>query len=268
MPPSTREFAIRLSSIDQLFWEFDARPVAERTLAADVRWSLVDEWERLRNAEPSHLTIYAPESDRASTDEGAVRGRDPDEPPQGLRPATSDRSPVRQEKGAASIGIAVLLIRVMVSTAMSESSSNVVVEGLSQGILLVGWVALWPAGRALGSRGGAARLRSAALRRVRRSTCASSGTERLGARGAVAALQAARRYSCTSRVSLERTYRATAIRKPCVRRASGFLAACARSAIRALAAASPPIWRARPPGRRSPRPAAAAGVCHPLLVTG
>ena len=36
----------------------------------------------------------------------------------------------------------------MVSTAMSESSSNVVVEGLSQGILLVGWGALWqPAAR-------------------------------------------------------------------------------------------------------------------------
>ena len=70
---SGEQFAIRVGSMDQLFWEFDARPVAERTLAADVRWSLVDEWERLRNAEPSHLTIYAPESDRASTDEGAVR---------------------------------------------------------------------------------------------------------------------------------------------------------------------------------------------------
>jgi hypothetical protein len=36
----------------------------------------------------------------------------------------------------------------MVSTAMSQASNNVVVEGLSQGILLVGWVALWqPAAR-------------------------------------------------------------------------------------------------------------------------
>jgi hypothetical protein len=29
--PNT-EFAIRLSSIDQLFWDFEAGPVAERTL--------------------------------------------------------------------------------------------------------------------------------------------------------------------------------------------------------------------------------------------
>jgi hypothetical protein len=36
----------------------------------------------------------------------------------------------------------------MVSTAMSQASNNVVIEGLSQGILLVGWVALWqPAAR-------------------------------------------------------------------------------------------------------------------------
>lgn len=148
VPPSTREFAIRLSSVDQLFWEFDARPVAERTLAADVRWSLLDEWERLRNAEPSQLTIYAPESDRASTDEDAVRNairtslRKASGPLRRIDPLS------RQEKVAASIGIAVLLICVMASTAMSQASNNVVVEGLSQGILLVGWVALWqPAAR-------------------------------------------------------------------------------------------------------------------------
>ena len=54
----------------------------------------------------------------------------------------------RQEKVAAYVGIAVFLSCVMVSTAVDQASSNVVVEGLSQGILLVGWVALWaPAAR-------------------------------------------------------------------------------------------------------------------------
>ena len=147
-PPSTREFAIRLSSIDQLFWEFDARPVAERTVAADVRWSLLDEWERLRNAEPSHLTIYAPESDRASTDEDAVRHAIRTSLHKSSGPLRRIDPLSRQEKVAATIGIAVLLICVMLSTAMSQASNNVVVEGLSQGILLVGWVALWqPAAR-------------------------------------------------------------------------------------------------------------------------
>jgi hypothetical protein len=44
---------------------------------------------------------------------------------------------------AASLGIVFLLVCVMASTAMSQGSNDVLVEGLAQGILLVGWVALW-----------------------------------------------------------------------------------------------------------------------------
>jgi hypothetical protein len=141
--PSTDEFAIRLSSIDQLFWEFDARPVPERTLSGDARWYLLDEWERVRHAEPRYLTIYAPEADRASTDEDAVRAaiwaslRKSSGPLRRIDPLS------RQEQVAAWIGVAVLLICVIASTAMDQATDNVFISGLSQGILLVGWVALW-----------------------------------------------------------------------------------------------------------------------------
>jgi hypothetical protein len=146
MPPagsSASEFAIRLDSIDQLFWDFDAHPVAERTLSGDVRWSLLDEWERVRDTAPSHLTIYAPESDRAETDEDAVRQaiwaslRKSSGPLRRIDPLS------RQERVAAWIGVAVLLVCVVASTAIDQATDNVVIQGLSQGILLVGWVALW-----------------------------------------------------------------------------------------------------------------------------
>jgi hypothetical protein len=142
------EFAIRLSSIDQLFWDFDAGPVAERTLSGDARWYLLDEWERVRHAEPSHLNIYAPESDRASTDEDAVRSairtslRKSSGPLRRIDPLS------RQEKVAAWIGIAFLLICVMASTALDRVSSGVLIAALSQAIVVVGWVAVWaPAAR-------------------------------------------------------------------------------------------------------------------------
>jgi hypothetical protein len=125
--PPTPEFAIRLSSIDQLFWDFDAHPVAERTLSGDVRWSLLDEWERVRDRAPSHLTIYAPESSLRKAS-GPLRRIDPLS---------------RQERVAAWIGVAVLLICVVSSTAIDQATDNVFISGLSQGILLVGWVALW-----------------------------------------------------------------------------------------------------------------------------
>jgi hypothetical protein len=141
--PQTPEFAIRLDSIDQLFWDFEAGPVAEHTLSGDARWYLLDEWERVRDAEPSHLTVYAPESDRADTDEDAVREaiwtslRKSSGPLRRIDPLS------RQEKVSAWIGVAVLLACVWASTAMDQLTDNLVVQGLSQGILLVGWVALW-----------------------------------------------------------------------------------------------------------------------------
>jgi hypothetical protein len=141
--PSTREFAIRVSSIDELFWKLDARPIADRTLSGDVRWALLDEWERVRHANPSHLNIYAPAGDRADTDQDAVRVaihrslRSASGPLRRIDPLS------RQEKVAASIGVAVIVVSVLISSALDRVSDAVLVEGLSQAILVVGWVAIW-----------------------------------------------------------------------------------------------------------------------------
>jgi hypothetical protein len=137
------EFAIRVASVEDLFWEFDARPVAERTVTAEVRWHLLDEWERVRKAEPSALVIYAPEADRERTDEAAVRSalhaslRKASGPLRRIDPLS------RQEKVAATIGIFVLFLSIVFSTLLDRASDDVFVQGLSQGVLVVGWVALW-----------------------------------------------------------------------------------------------------------------------------
>jgi hypothetical protein len=140
---STQQFAIRVSSVDELFREFDARPVADRNLSSDARWSMLDEWELVRKSEPSSLTIYAPASERAETDEDAVRTCIH----RSLRAAAGplrDIEPLsRQEKVAARIGIVVLFLSIVISTAIDRVSEDVIVEGFAQGILVVGWVALW-----------------------------------------------------------------------------------------------------------------------------
>ena len=142
------EFAIRLSSIEQLFWDFDASPVAERTLSGDARWYLLDEWERVRHAEPSHLVIYAPESDRESTDEDAVRTAIRTSLWKSSGPLRRIDPLSRQEKVAAWIGIAFLLICVVASAALDQVTDAVLIAALSQAIVVVGWVAIWgPAAR-------------------------------------------------------------------------------------------------------------------------
>lgn len=141
-------FAIRITSLDDLFEPFDARPVAHRPLNYDVRVKLLDEWERTRKGEPGFLTIHAPAEERERTDERAVAtaiGSDLEAASGSL----SDVDPLsRSETIAATIGIVVLFVCIVTSTWLDEQSSNVFLQAISQAILLLGWVALWdPAAR-------------------------------------------------------------------------------------------------------------------------
>jgi hypothetical protein len=141
---SRDEFAIRLSSIDQLFWEFDARPVAERKISQDARWALLDEWDRVRELQPSTLVIYAPASDRASTDEQAVSSALRESLHSASGPLKRVDPLSRQEKVSLRLGLLFWFATILVSTWIDRASDDVVAEGISQGVVVVGWVALWP----------------------------------------------------------------------------------------------------------------------------
>jgi hypothetical protein len=140
---SRSEFAIRLTSIDELFWEFDARPVAERSITGDVRWAMLDEWDRVRKRQPQALVIYAPASERATTDEKAVSTAIHASLDSASGPLKRVDPLSRQEKVAARLGVAFWFLSIVISTAIDRSSEDVLAEGISQGIILVGWVALW-----------------------------------------------------------------------------------------------------------------------------
>lgn len=105
---------------------------------------MLDEWDRVRHTEPSFLTIYAPAAERADTDEHAVTIA----VHTSLRRATGPLRRVapltRQEKVAFWIGIIVWVVSIVVATAIGQDEDDVLADVLSQGIVLVGWVALWP----------------------------------------------------------------------------------------------------------------------------
>ncbi len=147
----SRPFAIRIPAVDDLFVGYDARPVAERPLRDEVRLWLLDEWERVRDARPSALHIHAPASDRIATDEQAV----------GVAVRADLRAHTRRlhhanplnhrERIAVWAGIVIFLITIAVSTALDKASSAELVAGISQAIVVIGWVALWdPAQRVAG----------------------------------------------------------------------------------------------------------------------
>lgn len=142
------EFHIRLTSIDELFWQFDAAPVAKRALTSDARFALLDEWERVRESDPEALVVYAPERERHGTDENAVASAIRSSLKSASGPLRRVDPLSRQQKVAGAIGIVFLIASIIVSTAIDRASDDIIAESLSQAVLVVGWVALWgPAAR-------------------------------------------------------------------------------------------------------------------------
>lgn len=115
----------------------------ERKLNYDVRWALLDGWERVRKRGPRELVIYAPETDRGRTDPDAITACIH----RSLHSASGRLREIdplsRQEKVAARIGIAVLFGTIIVSTGLDRMSEDILIEGVAQGVLVLGWVALW-----------------------------------------------------------------------------------------------------------------------------
>src|SRR5262245_37146198 len=141
-------FAIRLSSVEDLFDPYDARPVAERPLNYEARTALLDSWERARDSGPAHLTIEAPASEREITDEQQVRSAISTTLDAASGPLRRLDPLSRSDRVAALIGLATFFLCIVVSTALDQLSDDPFLQGLSQGLVLLGWIALWdPAAR-------------------------------------------------------------------------------------------------------------------------
>ena len=142
-PAIAPAFVLRLQSVDELFEEFDGRPVAERPLRQEVHDHLLDAWERVRAASPAALTLVAPAVERAATDEEAVRAAIHAELRASRGPLRRAGPLSRSERVSLWAGVLALLVSIAVSTWLEDLTDDVLVEGVAQGITVVGWVALW-----------------------------------------------------------------------------------------------------------------------------
>lgn len=149
--PAAPELAIRVAAIDDLFVALDAGPVAERRLREDVRLKLLDDWEQVRQARPSILHVHAPATERPAIDERAVGVAVRADLRAHARRLHYANPLARRERIAVWAGVLIFLLTIAVSTSLDRVSSDVLVAGISQGIVVIGWVALWdPAQRVAG----------------------------------------------------------------------------------------------------------------------
>ena len=138
-----RELAIRVGAIDDLFVPLDAHPVAERSLREEVRLKLLDEWEGIRDGQSPTLCVQAPASERPYTDVDAVGAAVRADLSAHTRRLHYVNPLAHRERIAVWAGILIFLGTIIVSTLLDRISSYVLVVGISQGIVVIGWVALW-----------------------------------------------------------------------------------------------------------------------------
>ena len=142
---ASAQFAIRVPSIEALFVPFDARPVADRELAEEVRLFLLDQWELVRydDEPPKRLTIYVPEGERSEADPEAVKSAFHKTMQAFTGPYRHAVPMTRRQRVTALVGTVVFLASIVVSTILDRLTNDVLITGLSQGIVVIGWVALW-----------------------------------------------------------------------------------------------------------------------------
>jgi len=146
--PDRDEFAIRVATIDELFEPFDACPVAERRLRDEVRAHLLDRWEAVRPSPAPVLRVHAPVDQRSATDEQAVQAAVRADMRTNTQPLRRANPLNRHDRIAIWSGTLIFLITIAISTTLDREATGVLIAGISQAIVVIGWVALWdPAAR-------------------------------------------------------------------------------------------------------------------------
>jgi hypothetical protein len=141
--PDQPEFALRLPEADALFYEFDARPVAERPMRDDVHAHLLDQWELVRDKRPNALTLILPASEREGTDENGVKTAIHADLRASCGPLRQAGPLSRRDRITLAMGLTALVICLGLATVLERLTDDLVVAGIAQGITLIGWVAMW-----------------------------------------------------------------------------------------------------------------------------
>lgn len=142
--PAVARFAIRAPSVEDLLDPYSVEPLERRPLRDDVREQILYAWIDTREERPSHLTVLLPADEaREGIDrrlESAIRHD---------LEATYEESRTLHvfspgERRQALIAFAFLVLTLVASSLIDKATNDsAFVEGISQGLVVLGWVALW-----------------------------------------------------------------------------------------------------------------------------
>ena len=125
-------------------------PCFERSLRWEVPLALLDKWESARPSDTPLLLVHAPAAERSKVDATAVQTAVRADMRTFTKPYRRAAPLNRHDRIAIWSGIVVFLITAVISTGLDAESSTGLIAGISQAIVVIGWVALWdPAARVI-----------------------------------------------------------------------------------------------------------------------
>lgn len=143
------KFAIRVPSVDDLLDPYSVEPLERRPLRDEVRERILFAWIETREERPSHLTVQLPAAEGRQGVEGHLEAAIRHDLEATAAESRRLRAFTPGERREALIAFAFLVVSLVASSLIDRiSDNNPLLDGISQGLLVLGWVALWsPAAR-------------------------------------------------------------------------------------------------------------------------
>ena len=138
------DFAIRAPSVDDLFDPYSVEPLEARPLTDEIRDRILEAWVNTRDERPEQLTVELPAELRsdelARKLQSAIR--------KDLRETSEESAKLRiyshSELRQAQIAFAFLVACLFASNVVDQATSDDgLADSIAQGLVVVGWVALW-----------------------------------------------------------------------------------------------------------------------------
>jgi hypothetical protein len=137
-------FAISVNTIDDLFDPYTAEPLPTRPLRADVRSRILNAWIDTRADRPGHLSVELPIGERRQGVDAEVESAIRNDLRSAYESSKSLQVFSRSERREALIAFSFLVVCLLASSLVDRVTENdALFVGISQGLVVLGWVAMW-----------------------------------------------------------------------------------------------------------------------------
>ena len=138
------EIPVQLESIDQLFEGFDPSPPASRRLSGELVAYLLSSLKSATSEGPVVITFLIPQGAKNQAEQAMLSAAITAHFRRLIAVATSDIKRIRLiGRVFIPIGLVIMCLCMLISNWLTEGNDRHVRHSIGEGILVLGWVALW-----------------------------------------------------------------------------------------------------------------------------